>query len=211
MAGWCDGRRATTSVCSVLSGESGDVPADAVADWARRLPVVCEGYEPKDIFNADETGLFFRALPSRSMVAKGESSKGGKVSNHGVAGCERDGREAEAPSYREGEEADMLLRIRGGNPGRHLRLQQEGVDDGGNLHDMAEPVEQSDAISTAPHPPLRGQLFRPPRRAVVARQASLPSPEYDIEAAALRCRHHPGGEDALQEASPAARPAQDGQ
>ena len=64
----------------MLSGESGDVPADAVADWARRLPVVCEGYEPKDIFNADETGLFFRALPSRSMVAKGESSKGGKVS-----------------------------------------------------------------------------------------------------------------------------------
>ena len=38
-----------------------------------------------------------------------------------------------------------------------------------------------------------------------------PSREYDIEAAALRCRHHPGGEDAVQEASPAARPAQDGQ
>ena len=66
--------------CAILNGESGDVPQDAVADWTQRLPAICEGYEAKDIFNADETGLFFRALPTRSMVAKGESCSGGKMS-----------------------------------------------------------------------------------------------------------------------------------
>ena len=47
-------------------------------------------------------------------------------------------------------------------------------------------------FSSAKYPPLRGQLLRPPRRAAVACQVRLPSPEYDIEAAALRCRHHAG-------------------
>ena len=46
--GWLVRWKARHNVrCSVLSGESSDVPADAVADWARRLPVVCEGYAPR--------------------------------------------------------------------------------------------------------------------------------------------------------------------
>ena len=31
----------------------------------------CEGYATKDIFNCDETGLFYRTLPTRSLVVKG--------------------------------------------------------------------------------------------------------------------------------------------
>ena len=46
----------------------------------KRLPVLCKGYEPKEIFNVDETGLFFRALPTKSMVTKGNSCNGGKNS-----------------------------------------------------------------------------------------------------------------------------------
>ena len=64
--------------CSVLNGESADVPGEAVRNWGQRLPVLCDGYEAKDIFNADETGMFFREMPMKSMVMKGDSCNGGK-------------------------------------------------------------------------------------------------------------------------------------
>ena len=36
--------------------------------------VLCEGYnEPKNIFNADETGLVLLTLPTKSTVTKGDS------------------------------------------------------------------------------------------------------------------------------------------
>ena len=63
---------------SCLSGEAVDVDANVLDDWYRRLQSVCEGYELRNIFNADETGLFYRALPSRSMVVKGDEAKGSK-------------------------------------------------------------------------------------------------------------------------------------
>jgi len=40
----------------VLSGESVDMDAAAVSSWISSLQDACEGYEPKDIFNCDETG-----------------------------------------------------------------------------------------------------------------------------------------------------------
>ena len=46
-----------------------------VQEWARRLKDKCEGYALKDIFNADETGHFFRSLPVRSLVAKATSAR----------------------------------------------------------------------------------------------------------------------------------------
>ena len=63
---------------SVLSGEAADVDPTVVSDWGERLKTICEGYALKDIFNADETGLFYRALPTRSMTVKGDEAKGGK-------------------------------------------------------------------------------------------------------------------------------------
>ncbi len=60
---------------SILSGESGDVDKSVVEDWSKRLDSVCAGYKLQDIFNADETGLFYRVLPSRSLVSKGDDCK----------------------------------------------------------------------------------------------------------------------------------------
>lgn len=37
-------------------------------------------YEPKNIYNADETGLFFHALPTKSLTVKREKFAGGKMS-----------------------------------------------------------------------------------------------------------------------------------
>ena len=65
---------------ATLSGESAEVPQDVVDDWSKRLPALIEGYVLADIYNADETGLYFRALPNRSMVIKGDPRKGIKTS-----------------------------------------------------------------------------------------------------------------------------------
>ena len=56
------------------------IDPSVVSDWSNRLESVCEGYALKDIFNPDETGLFYRALPTRSLAPKGEEARGGKKS-----------------------------------------------------------------------------------------------------------------------------------
>ena len=77
--GWLESWRKRFGVRSAaLSGESASVREEDVADWSKRLPTICTGYEARNIFNADETGLFYRCLPNRSMVQKADSCKGGK-------------------------------------------------------------------------------------------------------------------------------------
>ena len=78
--GWLDRWLKRNSVkCATLCGESGDVPQDVVDDWAKRLPTLIEGYVLENIFNADKTGLYYRALPTKSMVAKNDSAAGVKM------------------------------------------------------------------------------------------------------------------------------------
>ena len=79
--GWLEAWRKRYSVKScVLSGEAADVSDDIISDWSARLPSMCDGYSFNNIFNADETGMFFRSIPNRSMVEKGDACKGGKKS-----------------------------------------------------------------------------------------------------------------------------------
>ena len=44
-----------------------------------RIPKIIEGFEPKNIFNADETGLFYKALPTQSLSLKRVKCAGGKL------------------------------------------------------------------------------------------------------------------------------------
>lgn len=60
------------------------MPQNVVDDWTRRIPDITEGYDLKDVFNMDETGLYFRALPKQSMVMNGESCKGTKLAKERV-------------------------------------------------------------------------------------------------------------------------------
>jgi len=55
-----------------------------VDDWNNKLVETCEGFVPKNIFNLDETGLFFRALPNRTMCLKSENCSGGKISKERI-------------------------------------------------------------------------------------------------------------------------------
>ena len=45
-----------------------------------RLPSIVSGFEPKDIWNCDETGLFWKALPDKGLAEKKKACKGGKKS-----------------------------------------------------------------------------------------------------------------------------------
>ena len=49
-------------------------------DWTKKLPQIIEGYEPRDIFNMDETGVFYRAFQDKILRLKGEDCRGGKKS-----------------------------------------------------------------------------------------------------------------------------------
>ena len=44
----------------------------------RQLYYLLQDFAPEDIYNADETGLFFKLQPDRSLVYKGEDCRGGK-------------------------------------------------------------------------------------------------------------------------------------
>lgn len=62
-----------------ISGERADVPVDLVEDFKQRLSTICSGFAPEDIFNMDETSLFYRDIASKkSFCVRGEDHAGGK-------------------------------------------------------------------------------------------------------------------------------------
>ena len=67
-----------------VCGESGDVRGDTLESWKERLPEIMQGYNKEDIYNLDETGCFWRALPDRGFGEKGKECKGGKKLKHRV-------------------------------------------------------------------------------------------------------------------------------
>jgi len=77
--GWLEAFRRRNNInFRALCGESANVDKKAADDWERHLAAVVEGYAIEDQFNADETAVFYRQLPRKSMVFKGESCNGGK-------------------------------------------------------------------------------------------------------------------------------------
>ena len=48
--------------------------------WKERLGSIISGYAMQDIWNMDETGCFYRALPDKSLSEKAKKCKGGKKS-----------------------------------------------------------------------------------------------------------------------------------
>ncbi|GBM71597.1 Tigger transposable element-derived protein 4 [Araneus ventricosus] len=63
-----------------LCGESASVPESVCEEWIKDIPALVKGNEPKNIFNADETGLFYQCLPDRTAMFKDEECRGGKQS-----------------------------------------------------------------------------------------------------------------------------------
>ena len=79
--GWLEKFRTRHAIqYRTLSGESAAVDLSIVDEWKNRLSSIIDKYDPNDVYNADETGLFFKALPNRSLVMSKETCKGGKRS-----------------------------------------------------------------------------------------------------------------------------------
>lgn len=79
--GWLDGWKSSYSIKERrIVGEAGDVSGETITSWMERVNELTEGYDLKDIWNMDESGCFFKALPERGLVQKGQQSKGGKKS-----------------------------------------------------------------------------------------------------------------------------------
>jgi hypothetical protein len=78
--GWLEsfGKRHNISF-KLLSGESVNLDHAVVQDWKSNVQSVLNGYDLKDVFNCDETGLFWRGIPNRTMALKSDQCKGGKL------------------------------------------------------------------------------------------------------------------------------------
>ena len=68
-----------------INGESADIDETTANDWfENKLPKLIQEYEEKDIFNADETGLFFRCLPGVTYAFQNDKCFGGKHSKERI-------------------------------------------------------------------------------------------------------------------------------
>jgi len=66
-------------VFNELYGESSVVNSETIEERVAKLPSIIQGYETENIVKGDETGLFFCALPNKSLCLKGEKCLGGKL------------------------------------------------------------------------------------------------------------------------------------
>lgn len=72
-------------VQKTLCGESAAANIQTRDEWVTNvLPKLLEKYDENDIFNADETGLFFKCLPNKTMAFKNEKCFGGKNSKERI-------------------------------------------------------------------------------------------------------------------------------
>lgn len=79
--GWLEGfKKRNDIVFKNIVGESGAVDNAVCNKWTNDLSTLLDGYSPDDIFNADETGLFYQCLPNKTFAFKGDSCNGGKNS-----------------------------------------------------------------------------------------------------------------------------------
>ncbi|XP_053555972.1 tigger transposable element-derived protein 6-like [Bombina bombina] len=79
--GWLESfKRRHCIVWNEICGEAKDVDQETVSQWEEKLKMLKEPYATKDIYNGDETGLFFRLLPSKTLGVKREKCTGGKLS-----------------------------------------------------------------------------------------------------------------------------------
>ena len=79
--GWLNSfRQRHAIVWNSVCGEAKDVDEETVASWKEKLQNITAGYEAKDIYNGDEIGLFYRALPTKTLCLRGERCTGGKIS-----------------------------------------------------------------------------------------------------------------------------------
>lgn len=84
--GWLNRFKKRHNICAgKISGEAKDVCSNTTKEWIENVwPEIRKGFEPADIFNADEAGLFFRMAPDKTLKFKNEKCVGGKLSKERI-------------------------------------------------------------------------------------------------------------------------------
>lgn len=78
--GWLGNFKKRHGICfKTICGETKDVDDGTCNSWKDNLPSIVESYVPRDIFNADETALFYQCLPHKTLTLKNEKCHGGKL------------------------------------------------------------------------------------------------------------------------------------
>jgi hypothetical protein len=83
--GWLDHFKNWHNIVYVkVSGEALTVDLKTASEWVKSILVECQqGYSEEDIYNADETGMFYNMTPDSTFKFKGEKCVGRKMSkNH---------------------------------------------------------------------------------------------------------------------------------
>ena len=80
--GWLDRfQKRYQIVFKKISGEAKSVNLDSVHDWYNSVFLdILDQYDAKDIYNADETAIFYKLLPDRTLTFKGDDGHGTKTS-----------------------------------------------------------------------------------------------------------------------------------
>ena len=72
-----------------VSGESKPVTPEMVNAWSETsLPTLLSNYDMKDIYNAEEFGLFYQCFPNKTCQLKSQKCYGGKLSRIRITGME---------------------------------------------------------------------------------------------------------------------------
>ena len=81
------GGRERNNVIFKTSVESNSVTPEMVNAWSETsLPTLLYNYDLKDIYNADEFGLFYQCVPNKTYQLKSEKCSGGKLSKVRITG-----------------------------------------------------------------------------------------------------------------------------
>ena len=78
--GWLVGFLKRNSLHNVkITGEVASANTEGAKDFPEKLAIIIEdgGYLPDQVFNADETGLFWKKMPDRTYIAKSEKKASG--------------------------------------------------------------------------------------------------------------------------------------
>lgn len=83
--GWIEGFKKRNGLSfKQICGEENAVNPETCERWKEQLKTLIEGYEPRNIFNADEAALFFKCVPDKTFTFKGEKCSGGKLSKERI-------------------------------------------------------------------------------------------------------------------------------
>jgi hypothetical protein len=81
-SGWLERFKSRHGISfKTVQGEAGAVVQQSLAEWQTQvLRPLLDQISPNDVFNIDETGLFWQLLPNKTMAFRGERCTSGKKS-----------------------------------------------------------------------------------------------------------------------------------